>query len=159
MHALTKGWERQRSRKQSRGRVGFGANRALPVAARCRQDGRSLSFPRHTSAPYGCSQGAAETTVIGLGAAFKKGREFTKEEGYGSPKGHYRTSKEAADKLPSTIVSFYQTSYPDVYAARSQDSQTSQVILVMQPQRLSGFKGHMGKVSKYPRAYGFSRLL
>jgi hypothetical protein len=77
MHALTKEWERQRSRKQSRGRVGFGANRALPVAARCRQDGRSLSFPRHTSAPYGCSQGAAETTVIGLGAAFNKGREFT----------------------------------------------------------------------------------
>jgi formate-dependent nitrite reductase cytochrome c552 subunit len=36
-------------------------------------------------------------------------------------KAEYRTSKEAADKLPEALVSFYQQNYPDVYARRTQD--------------------------------------
>jgi formate-dependent nitrite reductase cytochrome c552 subunit len=36
-------------------------------------------------------------------------------------KAEYRTSKEAAHKLPEALVSFYQQNYPDVYARRTQD--------------------------------------
>ena len=57
---------------------------------------------------------------------------YIKKRGTEALKADYRTSKEAADKLPSAIVSFYQTSYPDLYAARSQDiSQASQAILAI----------------------------
>ena len=38
---------------------------------------------------------------------------YIKKRGTDALKANYRTSKEAADKLPSAIVSFYQTSYPD----------------------------------------------
>jgi formate-dependent nitrite reductase cytochrome c552 subunit len=36
-------------------------------------------------------------------------------------KADYRTSKEATEKLPEALVSFYQQNYPDVYARRIQD--------------------------------------
>jgi nitrate/TMAO reductase-like tetraheme cytochrome c subunit len=36
-------------------------------------------------------------------------------------KADYRTSKEAADKLPEALVSFYQQNYPDVYTRRTED--------------------------------------
>ena len=57
---------------------------------------------------------------------------YVKKRGMEALKANYRTSKEAADKLPNTIVSFYQESYPDLYAARSQDiNHASQAILAI----------------------------
>ena len=57
---------------------------------------------------------------------------YIKKKGTEALKANYGTSKEAADKLPSAILSFYQTSYPDIYAARSQDiKQASQAILAI----------------------------
>jgi len=44
----------------------------------------------------------------------------------------YQSSEEAADKLPSTLVSFYQQGYPDLYAKRSQDIQhAAQAVLAI----------------------------
>jgi hypothetical protein len=57
---------------------------------------------------------------------------YIKKRGMEVLKTEYRTSQEAADKLQSNIVNFYQKSYPDVAAARSQDiSQASQAILAI----------------------------
>ena len=38
-------------------------------------------------------------------------------------KANYATSAEAADETAQALVGFYQQSYPDLYAARSQDIQ------------------------------------
>jgi nitrate/TMAO reductase-like tetraheme cytochrome c subunit len=47
-------------------------------------------------------------------------------------KADYRTSKEAADKLPEAFASFYQQNYPDVYARRTQDiHQASRAVLAI----------------------------
>jgi hypothetical protein len=57
---------------------------------------------------------------------------YIKKRGMEVLKADYRTSQEAADKLPSAVVGFYQKSYPDLAAARSQDiSQASQAILAI----------------------------
>ena len=57
---------------------------------------------------------------------------YIKKRGVEVLKAEYRTCQEAADKLPGDIVSFYQKSYPDLAAARSQDiSQASQAILAI----------------------------
>jgi NapC/NirT cytochrome c family, N-terminal region len=57
---------------------------------------------------------------------------YIKKRGMEVLKADYRTSQEAAEKLPSGVVSFYQKSYPDLATARSQDiSQASQAILAI----------------------------
>jgi hypothetical protein len=57
---------------------------------------------------------------------------YIKKRGMEVLKADYRTSQEAAEKLPSGVVGFYQKSYPDLATARSQDiSQASQAILAI----------------------------
>jgi hypothetical protein len=57
---------------------------------------------------------------------------YIKKRGMEVLKAEYRTTQEAADKLPGDVISFYQKSYPDLAAARSQDiSQASQAILAI----------------------------
>jgi hypothetical protein len=47
-------------------------------------------------------------------------------------KTDYRSSKEAADKLPGALESFYRQSFPDVYRQRAQDiRQTGQAVLAI----------------------------
>jgi nitrate/TMAO reductase-like tetraheme cytochrome c subunit len=47
-------------------------------------------------------------------------------------KADYRSNKEATDKLPAALASFYQQNYPDLYAKRSQDiTQAGQAILAI----------------------------
>src|SRR5215472_7778503 len=46
---------------------------------------------------------------------------YIKKKGVEVLKASYRTSKEAADKLPADLVTFYQQNFPDVYAKRSND--------------------------------------
>ena len=47
-------------------------------------------------------------------------------------KADYHSNKEATDKLPAALVSFYQQNYPDLYAKRSQDiTQAGQAILAI----------------------------
>jgi len=48
---------------------------------------------------------------------------FIKKKGVELLTAKYRTSEEAAGKLPRALVSFYQQAYPDVYARRSQNVQ------------------------------------
>jgi nitrate/TMAO reductase-like tetraheme cytochrome c subunit len=57
---------------------------------------------------------------------------YIKKQGMEVLKADYHTSQEAADKLPAAIVSFYQKSYPDLAAVRSQDiTQASQAVLAI----------------------------
>lgn len=57
---------------------------------------------------------------------------YIKKRGMEVLKADYRTSQEAADKLPSAVVSFYQKSYPELAAARSEAiSQAGQAILAI----------------------------
>jgi hypothetical protein len=57
---------------------------------------------------------------------------FIKKKGVELLKTDYRSSKEAADKLPEALVSFYQTSFPDLYRQRAQDiRQTGQAVLAI----------------------------
>jgi nitrate/TMAO reductase-like tetraheme cytochrome c subunit len=46
---------------------------------------------------------------------------YVKKESVELLKANYATSTEAAAKLPTGLVSFYQQNYPDLYANRSQD--------------------------------------
>lgn len=46
---------------------------------------------------------------------------FIKQQSVQLLKADYRTSEEAAVKLPGGLVSFYRHNYPEVYARRSQD--------------------------------------
>ena len=55
---------------------------------------------------------------------------FVKKEGVELLKADYRSTKEATDRLPAALVSFYQEKYPDVYARRTQDiQQAGQAVL------------------------------
>jgi hypothetical protein len=55
---------------------------------------------------------------------------FIKKKGVELLKTSYSTSAEAAEKMPAALVSFYQQSYPDLYATRSNDiHQAGQAIL------------------------------
>jgi nitrate/TMAO reductase-like tetraheme cytochrome c subunit len=47
-------------------------------------------------------------------------------------KTDYSTSKQAADKLPATLVGFYQQQYPELYTQRTQDiTQAGQAVLAI----------------------------
>lgn len=46
---------------------------------------------------------------------------FVKKKSVELLKTDYHTSKDAADRLPATLLAFYQQNYPDVYARRTQD--------------------------------------
>jgi hypothetical protein len=43
---------------------------------------------------------------------------YIKKKGVELLKADYSTSEEAADKIPKALISFYQQSYPDIYAKR-----------------------------------------
>jgi len=45
-------------------------------------------------------------------------------------KAEYNSNQEAAEKLPSALISFYQQSYPELYTRRTQDiQQAGQAVL------------------------------
>jgi hypothetical protein len=46
---------------------------------------------------------------------------FIKQQGVQALKTEYRTSSEAADKLPKALWAYYQQTYPAIYADRAQD--------------------------------------
>jgi len=57
---------------------------------------------------------------------------FIKKKGVEALKASYNTSKEASDKLPGVLISFYRQNYPDLYAKRLQDiNQASQAVLAI----------------------------
>jgi hypothetical protein len=57
---------------------------------------------------------------------------YIKKEGVELLKADYRTRKEAADKLPATLASFYQQHYPELYAQRAQDiNQAGKAVLAI----------------------------
>lgn len=57
---------------------------------------------------------------------------FIKKKGLEVLKASYNTSREANDKLPDALTSFYRQHYPDLYAKRSQDiNQASQSVLAI----------------------------
>jgi hypothetical protein len=57
---------------------------------------------------------------------------YIKKQGLEALKENYPSSKDANEKLPASIVSFYEKSYPDVYGKRSQDiNQAAQSILAI----------------------------
>jgi nitrate/TMAO reductase-like tetraheme cytochrome c subunit len=55
---------------------------------------------------------------------------YIKKKGVELLKSSYSTSREAAEKIPASLVRFYQQSYPDVFATRSVDiDQAGQAVL------------------------------
>lgn len=57
---------------------------------------------------------------------------YIKKQAVALLKANYATSTEAAEKLPAALVSFYQQSYPDLYANRSADiQQASRAVLAI----------------------------
>ncbi len=57
---------------------------------------------------------------------------YVKKKGVELLKAEYRSSKEAAEKLPPALVSYYQQTYPDIYARRTQDiAQAGQAVLAI----------------------------
>ena len=57
---------------------------------------------------------------------------FIKKQGIEVLKATYASNKDASEKLPAALVSYYQQHYPDVYAKRSQDiNQAAQRILAI----------------------------
>jgi hypothetical protein len=57
---------------------------------------------------------------------------YLKKKGLELLKAEYRTSQEASEKLPVSLVSFYQQNYPDLYAKRSEDiQQASKAVLAI----------------------------
>ena len=48
---------------------------------------------------------------------------FIKKKGLEALNATYATSKEANEKIPATLVAYYQQNYPDLYTKRSQDIQ------------------------------------
>jgi NapC/NirT cytochrome c family, N-terminal region len=57
---------------------------------------------------------------------------FIKKKGVELLKADYRTSQDAAARLPDALVSFYQKSYPEVYGRRTQDiRQAGQAVLAI----------------------------
>jgi len=60
------------------------------------------------------------------------GLPFIKKKGMELLNVNYKTSAEATEKLPPALVSFYQQTYPDLYAKRSQDiQQAAQAVLAI----------------------------
>jgi hypothetical protein len=71
---------------------------------------------------------AFESASRGLNGSLARGEiptalPFLKKKGMELLNAAYKSNAEAAEKLPQALVSFYQQSYPDVYAKRSQDVQ------------------------------------
>jgi NapC/NirT cytochrome c family, N-terminal region len=63
---------------------------------------------------------------------------YIKKKGLEVLKANYNTSKEAEDKLPQALVSFYRHTYPDLYAKRSEDiNQASQAVLAIYKRNVS----------------------
>jgi hypothetical protein len=63
---------------------------------------------------------------------------YIKKKGLELLKANYTSSKEAADKLPRALVSYYQHDYPDLYAKRSQDiDQAGQAVLAIYKRNVS----------------------
>jgi hypothetical protein len=57
---------------------------------------------------------------------------FIKKEGVELLKTNYSSNKEASEKLPAALISFYQQKYPDVYAKRAVDVQgAAQAVLAI----------------------------
>lgn len=57
---------------------------------------------------------------------------FIKKKGVEALRTIYSSREQAGQKLPSALLTFYQQSYPDVYAKRMQDiSQASQAVLAI----------------------------
>jgi len=57
---------------------------------------------------------------------------YIKKQGVEALKANYYSNKEADDRLPGSIIDFYQRNYPDLYAKRSQDvSQAAQAVLAI----------------------------
>lgn len=57
---------------------------------------------------------------------------YIKKKGVELLKAEYRTRKEAADKLPMALASFYQQYYPELYAQRAQDiNQAGKAVLAI----------------------------
>ena len=57
---------------------------------------------------------------------------YIKKKGVEVLKANYSTSKEATEKLPAAVISFYQQNYPELYAKRVQDiNQAAQALLAI----------------------------
>jgi hypothetical protein len=57
---------------------------------------------------------------------------YIKKKGLEALKENYSSSKDAADRLPGSIISFYQKTFPDLYDKRSQDiNQAAQAVLAV----------------------------
>jgi hypothetical protein len=57
---------------------------------------------------------------------------YIKKDGVELLKVNYNTREEAEEKLPSTLVGFYQQNHPEIYAQRSQEiNQAGQAILAI----------------------------
>src|SRR5258708_2412376 len=72
--------------------------------------------PTHTF--ESASQGLDEALILGDVPA---GLPFIKKKGVELLTANYKSSREAAEKLPSALVSFYRQNYAGLFAKRSQD--------------------------------------
>jgi len=78
---------------------------------------------------------------------------YLKKKGMELLKAEYRSSQEAAEKLPVAFVSFYQQNYPELYAKRSQDiNQAGQAVLAIYNRNV--FPGLKVSWGTYPNNLG-----
>ena len=57
---------------------------------------------------------------------------YVKKKGVEALKASYNSNAEATEKLPGSILGFYQQNYPDLYTRRSQDiNQAAQAVLAI----------------------------
>jgi nitrate/TMAO reductase-like tetraheme cytochrome c subunit len=83
--------------------------------------------PTHTF--ESASRGMDDALALG---EIPTGLPFIKKKGVELLTATYKSNEEAAEKLPSALVSFYKQSYPDLYAKRSQDIQrTARALLAI----------------------------
>jgi nitrate/TMAO reductase-like tetraheme cytochrome c subunit len=83
--------------------------------------------PTHTF--ESASRGMDDALALGEVAT---GLPFIKKKGVELLTAIYKSSGEAAEKLPSALVSFYKQSYPDLYPTRSEDIQrAAQAVLAI----------------------------
>ena len=83
--------------------------------------------PTHTF--ESASQGLDEALTLGDVPA---GLPFIKKKGVELLTANYKSSGEAAEKLPPALVSFYRQNYADLFAKRSQDvEQAAQALLAI----------------------------
>jgi hypothetical protein len=75
---------------------------------------------RPTHAFESASRGLNNAMAMG---EIPTGLPFVKKKAMELLNATYKSNEEAGEKLPSALLSFYQQSYPDVYATRSQDIQ------------------------------------